>query len=124
MFDSTMGFRHGPKTIVTDRTLIVVFVSNDPMTRSYDLDLMDELRRDGRAGALLAISAQAIEGDAIMIEDLAGASDAELVFPFVVPAQLFALHCSLALGLTPDQPNASGTVSRVVQGVRIHASAG
>jgi tagatose-6-phosphate ketose/aldose isomerase len=33
------------------------------------------------------------------------------------------LHCALRLGRTPDRPNASGTVNRVVQGVRIHALA-
>ena len=49
-------------------------------------------------------------------------ADAELLFPYIVPAQLFGLHCSLRLGRTPDQPNASGTVNRVVQGVRIHTT--
>ena len=48
--DSPLGFRHGPKTFVNDRTLVVVFLSNDAYTRRYDLDLLDELRRDGRAG--------------------------------------------------------------------------
>ncbi len=51
------------------------------------------------------------------------ADDIDLLFPFLIPAQLFALHVSLALGLTPDTPNASGTINRVVQGVRIHSPA-
>ena len=123
MFDSTMGFRHGPKTVVNDRTLVVVFVSNDPLTRRYDLDLIAELRRDGRSGALLAVSAQPIDGDALVVRGLAGAADVDLLFAYIVPAQLFALRASIERGLTPDQPNASGTVSRVVQGVRIHAIA-
>ena len=123
MFDSTMGFRHGPKTVVNDRTLVVVFVSNDPLTRRYDLDLIAELRRDGRSGALLAVSAQPIDRDALVVRGLAGAADVDLLFAYIVPAQLFALRASIERGLTPDQPNASGTVSRVVQGVRIHAIA-
>jgi tagatose-6-phosphate ketose/aldose isomerase len=120
-FDTALGFRHGPKTIVTDRTLVIVFVSNDPLTRRYDRDIIEELRSDGRCGAVLAISAQPIEGDALRIGHLERAADADLLFPFIVPAQLFGLHASLKLGLTPDTPNASGTVNRVVQGVRIHA---
>jgi len=120
-FDTPLGFRHGPKTIVTDRTLVIVFVSNDPLTRRYDLDIIEELRRDGRCGAVLAISAQPIDGEAIVVAGLEHAADADLLFPFIVPAQLFGLHNSLRLGLTPDTPNASGTVNRVVQGVRIHA---
>ena len=33
---------------------------------------------------------------------------------------MFAFEQSLARGLSPDNPNTSGTVNRVVQGVRIH----
>ncbi len=120
-FDTALGFRHGPKTIITDRTLVVVFVSNDPLTRRYDLDIITELRGDGASGAVLAISAQAIDGQAIRVAGMDGAQDVDLLFPYIVPAQLFGLHASRHLGLTPDSPNVSGTVSRVVQGVRIHA---
>ena len=46
-FDTPLGFRHGPKTFVNERTLVVAFVSNDLLARKYDHDLIDELRRDG-----------------------------------------------------------------------------
>ncbi|WP_022685529.1 SIS domain-containing protein [Sphingomonas phyllosphaerae] len=120
-FDSALGFRHGPKTIVTDRTLVVVFVANDPLTRRYDLDIVAELRADARAGDVVVVAARPDPAATIALAAMESAPDADLLFPFIVPAQLFALHVSLALGLTPDQPNASGTVNRVVQGVRIHA---
>ena len=120
-FDTPMGFRHGPKTIVTAETLVVVFVSNDPLTRRYDLDIVEELRADGRAGAVLAIAARPVDGRSIAMQGMDTADDVDLLFPYVIPAQLFGLKISLALGLTPDQPNASGMVNRVVQGVRIHA---
>ncbi|MFC3580931.1 SIS domain-containing protein [Sphingomonas hylomeconis] len=122
-FDTAMGFRHGPKTIINAQTLAVVFVSNDPLTRRYDLDIVAELRSDGHCGALVVISAQRDDGADITIPGMEGAADADLLFPFIVPAQLFGLHVSLALGLTPDRPNASGTVNRVVQGVRIYPAA-
>ena len=122
-FDSALGFRHGPKTIVTPRTLVVVFVSNDPLTRLYDLDIIAELRADGHCSAVLAISAQGGEGDALVVHGAATLDDADLLFPYIVPAQLFGLYCALRLGRTPDKPNASGTVNRVVQGVRIHTPA-
>jgi tagatose-6-phosphate ketose/aldose isomerase len=48
--DSTLGFRHGPKTILNDRTLVVVLMSNDAYARAYDVDLIEELNREGRAG--------------------------------------------------------------------------
>lgn len=120
-FDTALGFRHGPKTFVNADTLAVVFVSNDPLTRRYDLDIIAELRGDARCGAVVTIAAGESGPDAFGIAGMADAVDADLLFPFIVPAQLFGLHVSLALGLTPDRPNASGTVNRVVQGVRIHA---
>lgn len=123
LFETTVGFRHGPKTIVNDETLVLVFMSNDPLTRAYDCDMIDELRSDDVAGAVIAISAQGTYGDTIAIHGMQNAPDCDLLFPFIVPAQLFAFHLSQHLGLNPDQPNAAGTVNRVVQGVRIHTAA-
>jgi len=124
MFDSPLGFRHGPKTIVNNRTLIFVFFSNDAYTRSYDMDLLEELRRDNDAARVIAITAQDGVGlqarDEIRVSGLAMSDDAELLFPYIVAPQILAFFESLRLGLRPDQPNTSGTVNRVVQGVRIH----
>lgn len=124
MFDSPLGFRHGPKTIVNDRTLIVVFFSNDAYTRSYDIDLLEELRRDNDAARVIAVTAQdgvgLPEQDEISVPGLATADDVDLLFPYIVAPQILAFFESLRLGLRPDKPNTSGTVNRVVQGVRIH----
>lgn len=127
MSESPLGFRHGPKTIVNENTLVVFFLSHDAYTRQYDLDLLREIRKDGQAGQVIALTAQPAEGDAgPMIELGAGAApaqsftDLELCLPYVILAQMLALHRSLSLGLKPDSPNASGTVSRVVRGVSIH----
>jgi tagatose-6-phosphate ketose/aldose isomerase len=118
---SVLGFRHGPKTIVNDRTLIVVFVSNDPYTRAYDLDLLDELRREARAGAIVAVGTGTMGDARLELAGMAGASDLELALVDVVFGQCLGLRQSLMLAITPDNPNAAGTVSRVVKGVRIHA---
>lgn len=122
LFDSTLGFRHGPKTFVTDKTLVFVFLSNDPYTRRYDIDLLDELRRDDEAGRIVAVTAQDDAGmsDRIVVPGLESAADIDLIWPYIAVAQIFAFQQSLRHGLTPDRPNAKGTVNRVVQGVRIH----
>jgi tagatose-6-phosphate ketose/aldose isomerase len=122
-FDSPLGFRHGPKTIVTRDTLLLVFVSNDPYTRRYDLDLLRELRTDGM-GRVIAITAQsrdeATQGEYLHVPHLPDAGDGELYYPYIVCGQLYAFHRALSLGNKPDQPSNSGTVSRVVRGVTIH----
>jgi tagatose-6-phosphate ketose/aldose isomerase len=123
-FDSPLGFRHGPKTIVTDDTLLFVFVSNDPYTRRYDLDLLRELRSEARAGKVVAITAQvhdaAAQGEFLHVPHAADARDAELYYPYIVCGQLYAFHRALSVGNKPDQPSNSGTVSRVVRGVTLH----
>ena len=125
--ESPLGFRHGPKTIVNGSTLVVVFLSNDAYTRQYDLDLLRELRSDAVAGRVIALTARADERDGpdtIALQSVARVpgllSDLELCLPYVAFAQTLALLRSLSLGLTPDSPNAAGTVNRVVQGVSIH----
>ena len=102
--------------------LVVVFIANDPLTRCYDRDMQAELIADGCCGAVLAVSTEAEAAQTLVLDELAGADDCDLLFPYIVPAQLLALRVSLQLGLTPDQPNRSGTVNRVVQGVRIHTT--
>ena len=122
-FDSPLGFRHGPKTFVNENTLVLVFVSNDPMTRKYDHDLLDELRRDGRAARVIEITARPradTAQDTLHVHGMTDASDVELLWPYVAIAQLYAFHQSRTLGLSPDNPNKEGTVNRVVQGVRLY----
>ena len=121
--ETPLGFRHGPKTIVNEATLVVMFISNDPLVRAYDLDLLGELRRDGRARRVFAIGGKTRDAEAgvdLVIEGLDGADEFGTIAPFVVVAQLLALRRSASLGLTPDQPSRSGTVNRVVRGVVIH----
>ncbi|TNE67568.1 MAG: SIS domain-containing protein [Alphaproteobacteria bacterium] len=123
-FDSPLGFRHGPKTIINDRTLVMMFVSSDPYTRQYDLDLLDELRADGEVGRVIAISARACArvtaGDHMLVEGADDMKDALLLFPYILFAQVYAFYHALRLGNAPDSPSASGTVNRVVKGVTIH----
>lgn len=121
-FDSPLGFRHGPKTFVNARTLVFVFVSNDPLTRKYDHDLIDELRRDGRAARIIEVSTRprTMGDDTLHVHGMAEAADVELLWPYIAVAQLYAFHQSRALGLSPDNPNKEGTVNRVVQGVRLY----
>lgn len=125
LYDSPLGFRHGPKTFVNGRTLVFLFLSNDDYTRRYELDLLSELKRDGEAGRIVVVAAHnGVETpDQIRVHGLEAAEDCDLLFPYIAAAQIFAFHQSILRGLTPDQPNASGTVNRVVQGVKIHERA-
>jgi tagatose-6-phosphate ketose/aldose isomerase len=115
--DSPLGFRHGPKSVLDRNTTVVLFRSMDPHARRYDADLLAELRRDGVAGAVLEI-------DGAVLGAPVGLPDAWLAVAYVLFAQVLALHQSVRLCLTPDNPFPDGTVNRVVQGVTIHHYAG
>jgi tagatose-6-phosphate ketose/aldose isomerase len=122
--ESPLGFRHGPKTIVNGSTLVVAFLSSDEHTRRYDLDLLHELRTEAVAGRVIGVSARPEtpeSPDTIVLGAVAAAmTDLELCLPYVVLAQMLALQRSVSLGLSPDSPNAAGTVNRVVQGVCVY----
>jgi tagatose-6-phosphate ketose/aldose isomerase len=123
-FESPLGFRHGPKTFITGHTLVMAFVSNNALTRRYDLDLLDELRHDGCAARIVEVSAQprAAPGtDGITVPAMAHAADADLLWPYLAIAQIHAFLRARAMGVTPDNPNPAGVVNRVVQGVRLYA---
>ncbi|KAB7778208.1 SIS domain-containing protein [Xanthomonas sp. LMG 12460] len=119
--NTPLGFRHGPKSTLDRSTLVVMLRSVQPLARRYEQDLLDELRRDGVAGQVLAIGPHADigAGDDHTLA-VAGLDDPWLAPLWLGFAQLFALQRSAALGLTPDNPFPDGTVNRVVQGVTIH----
>jgi tagatose-6-phosphate ketose/aldose isomerase len=119
--DSPLGFRHGPKAILNDETLAVVFVSADPYTRRYDLDIVAELKRALRDEQVLMITAgdDADQG-VLRLDGLKGLDDGFAAVAAIVPAQILALSFAFQVGTTPDNPFPDGDVNRVVKGVRIH----
>jgi len=122
-FDSSMGYRHGPKSFVNGKTLVFDFVSNDPYTRQYDLDILNEIKGDEIALATVGIQQRtgsdfagenfSFDGDVLLPE-------VYLALPYVMFAQTVAINTSIKVGNTPDTPSPTGTVNRVVKGVTIH----
>ncbi|MBI3212207.1 MAG: SIS domain-containing protein [Mycobacterium sp.] len=126
-FDSPLGFRHGPKSVLDADTVVVVFVSTDAYTRRYDLDIVAEIRAQLGTDAVTVISTEPIArelGPAVVLPGLTGIDDALVALPYLVYAQFIALFTSLGYGKTPDNPFPSGEVSRVVRGVTIYPMAG
>ncbi|MFD9626609.1 SIS domain-containing protein [Peribacillus muralis] len=123
-FDSPLGFRHGPKAFVNERTVVFVFVSNHPYTRQYDLDILNELQRDNIANYICAIE---VDGDTSFVgntflfgRDAQSVPDVYLALPFVMIGQTVSLLASVKVRNTPDTPSPTGTVNRVVKGVTLY----
>ncbi len=122
-YDSFLGFRHGPRAVANEETLIVYLMSPDPYVRQYELDLMREVAALQLGRYRLAVTPVAVPDEWV---------DAQVVLPVhlpevlwglvsVLPAQLLGLFTSLQLGLSPDNPSRRGAISRVVQGVKLYA---
>lgn len=123
MYESPVGFRHGPKSLINENTVVLVFGTRTDYTRKYDLDLVREVAGDQIARRVVLLSDQAfgLENVKEVALGCGGVlNDIYRVFPYIVYAQLFALLTSLKVENKPDTPSPTGTVNRVVQGVIIH----
>ena len=122
-FDTSMGYRLGPKSFVDDKTLVFVYVNNDEYTRQYDLDILREIGGDGIAARTIAVQqdcGETYEGDSFTFKGYPELPEGYLALPFVMFAQTVSLLNSVRVGNTPDTPSPTGTVNRVVKGVTIH----
>lgn len=126
MYDSPLGFRHGPKSIIDDRTLTVVYLSDDPYRRKYELDLIKEMspqRKKNRIAAVMNTpcgEAKSLVDYTVEINVGQPMENVLLGFAYVVFAQTLAVLKSLSLGITPDNPCPTGEVNRVVKGVTLY----
>ena len=126
-YDSFLGLRHGPQVFVNERCAVIAALSSDPKVRRYEIDMLKELRAKGQGSCMLVICARAddaIRSVASHVIELfptgEGIEDGYRVLTDVVAGQVLALFKSLAVGLKPDSPSATGTINRVVKGVVIY----
>lgn len=126
--ESSLGFRHGPKSILNNKSAVVVFMSQDPYTRKYDLDILREITQDDSGMKVIALT-EKDDAEVTALADWtipvnAGSEnldrDFDLALLYAIFAQALALNKSLQLGITPDNPSPDGKVNRVVQGVTIY----
>ncbi|QOR34171.1 SIS domain-containing protein [Clostridium sp. 'deep sea'] len=124
LYDSLLGFRHGPKTFINNKTIIVTFLSNNKYTQQYQLDLITEINRDNEAACIIALSSSPVVVPNSVINYVTGDNhvkeDIYLMFNYLLFAQILVLYKSILLEIDTDNPMPSGTVNRVVKGVTIH----
>lgn len=125
--DSFLGFRHGPKAVTDKSTLVVYLFSNNKYAEQYENDLVSEICKQELSMYKIGIMESPKDTDFTLdLEIILGTGNHKLDEEFltvcsVLPAQILGYYKSLNLGLNPDNPSASGVISRVVQGVKIYA---
>lgn len=127
-YDSFLGFRHGPRAVVNKDTLLIYLLADDDNTRKYEIDLIKQVNSGikGLAQVVICHKPIDIEGVKFDLDICFGTKDAPeagieyLSVAEVMFAQLIGYYKSLSLGLDPDKPSVSGSLTRVVEGVMIH----
>lgn len=127
-YDTPLGFRHGPKSVVDDETVSVIYISNDEYTRKYDLDLAKEMLAHKKNDKVVIVGDN-IEEDILNkadyvfnVENINYNVENKVLLPLqqIIFGQMLSFLKSVNLGITPDNPCPKGEVNRVVQGVILH----
>lgn len=123
--DSYLGFRHGPKAVTNEKTLMVFIFSNNPYVQQYERDLVLSMKKGKKALYTIGIFESPVNGLefnlGICLSDSGNHLDEELLTVCdILPGQLLGFYKSLAMGLKPDTPSESGAISRVVENVIIY----
>ncbi|WP_138431337.1 SIS domain-containing protein [Fodinibius saliphilus] len=123
-FDSFLGFRHGPKAIIDDNTLLVYLISNNKDTNRYESDLVRQINQHDIGLLTLGIAeTECISSNidyCITLGEKQQLDEAFWAILCTIPAQIIGFYKSIDLGYNPDNPSPDGTISRVVEGVNIY----
>jgi tagatose-6-phosphate ketose/aldose isomerase len=120
MAETSLGFRHGPMCALQPDTLLVFFLSPDPLRRTYQMDLLTEIQRKKLGGRKVVVGCEIprealADGDmALELPQLCHLADDWAGLLHVVVGQLLGFFRCRAEGLKPDEPADNGAISRVV----------
>ena len=128
--NTTLGFRHGPKAIVNNETIVFELINQDEYAVKYDEGLLEEMSEDKSADKLIAYNISSndlIEESTYKVikldeTDRQKIKNRELasLFIYLIYGQIYAFFKSQYLGNTTDNPFPSGEVNRVVKKFKVH----
>lgn len=126
-YDSFLGFRHGPKAVINDDTLLVYLNSNRAAVQPYEQDLIEQVNAHKMDLTTLAIAEDAQKTPntdyAVTLNEAAQLDENLWAIVCTLPAQIIGFYKSMQLGYNPDAPSPDGTIARVVEGVTIYPNA-
>jgi tagatose-6-phosphate ketose/aldose isomerase len=124
-YDSFLGFRHGPKVVLNNETLIMYIFSNNDYVKKYEQDLVLSVKNSQRVMFAIGVAEHKILGvdldlEILLSEDLKIVDEDLYSVVSILPAQLLGYYKSINLGLKPDSPSESEIITRVVKGVKLY----
>jgi tagatose-6-phosphate ketose/aldose isomerase len=125
-FDSFMGFRHGPRAIINKSTVMAYLLTNNCHAKKYELDLIRSVNKTSKEHKSIAIGNGYDQKEfhfdlpVLFPEGINQVPEKYLPVIYILPAQIIGFFKSMSLGLSPDSPSNSGSITRVVKGVIIY----
>ena len=110
-FDSFLGFRHGPKAVISPDSILVYLLSEEPDTQRYEYDLIRQIKANNDITAFVAVSQSvpSIEADYFDLNVVIGApAEVKRCYKsvsYVIVAQLLGFYKALHLKRSPDNPS-------------------
>ncbi len=104
---------------IDGNTLVVCFLSSDPMVRAYESDVLKEMDQK-QLGLARIVAGHDVAGHIACARDLMVScecpdlADEDMPVLDVIVGQLLALFRCLQAGLRPDSPSEAGVIRRVV----------
>lgn len=127
-FDSFLGFRHGPKAAINEKTLLVYLFSHDDYIFAYERDLVEQININNKVVGQIAVSSKALDIPSVKFDLEVKTWESDLLeingYKFIIDVlvgQLLAFYKSIHLNFNPDSPSISGNIARIVEGVHIYA---
>ena len=125
--ESYLGLRHGPMSGIRPDTLLVAFLSSDPLVRAYELDLLRELDRKALGARRVVVGAgipperrRPPRRAPARLRDRAAVRRRGPDAARRRDGQLVAFFRCLDAGYRPDSPSQQSVITRVVSGFEIH----
>lgn len=103
-FFHTLEFRHGPKSIIRDRTLVIGLIADE--CAAQEVKVLEEMKELGASTIAIVnhATSEVREAADLLVELNSPLSTLTLLVAYVVWGQLFGSYVGLAKGLNPDEP--------------------
>lgn len=119
-YDSTLGFRHGPKAVINSDTIVFLCNNPDNYAKKYDLDLIEEIKSENICKIIThTLDPNFVSRDCIHPSN-SDNSTITAILTYLVYGQIYAFYKSQYLNLTTDNPFPEGQVNRVVKKFHIY----
>jgi tagatose-6-phosphate ketose/aldose isomerase len=123
--DTFLGFRHGPKAVIDEKTLITYLFSNNSYSQKYEVDLVKSVNSGRNGMHQVGIMEKEIDNltldtKIILSKGIESLDEEFLPVLLIIFAQLLGFFKSLNLGFKPDSPSEEGIITRVVENVNLY----